>query len=80
MDKASETKGAGYLSSTLSVVLLAVPGLASAAKSPWLIACLTCGVAASIIRMAMRWRSHQMAKSQIKSSDDAEVKGQPGRG
>ncbi|WP_195908460.1 hypothetical protein [Novosphingobium sp. Gsoil 351] len=58
MDRLSRLKGAGYLVSTLSVLLLAIVSWESAAAKPLLLACLVGGVCASIGGMALRWMSH----------------------
>jgi hypothetical protein len=58
--EASVLKGLGYLTSTISVVLLGVVALEAAEKSPALLACLLLGMAASIAGMLLRWRSHRL--------------------
>ena len=56
----SRLKGGGYLTSTVSVFLLAVPGLKAAMETPILFVCLAGGVATSIGGMFLRWRSHRL--------------------
>ena len=60
LSKVSRLKGGGYLTSTASVLLLAVPALKSALESTLMLACLTAGVLASIAGMMLRWRSHRL--------------------
>ena len=60
----SRLKGGGYLTSSISVALLAIPGLKSALESPFLAACLVGGMAASIIGMYLRWRSHRLEQQE----------------
>jgi hypothetical protein len=63
MRKVSALKGEGYLVSSASVVLLAIPGWKSAQEDPLLMACLLLGMAASIGGMAFRWRSHRLEQA-----------------
>jgi len=56
----SRLKGAGYLTSTISVLLLAIPGLKAALDEPIFGVCVAAGVATSIGGMALRWRSHRL--------------------
>ena len=60
LSRISRLKGGGYLSSTLSVFLLAVPGLKVALEDPIFAACLAAGIMTSIGGMALRWRSHRL--------------------
>jgi drug/metabolite transporter (DMT)-like permease len=60
MERVSRIKGAGYLISSASVILLAVPGLKAAMESPLYALCLGLGAAASIGGMMLRWRSHRL--------------------
>ena len=60
MRKVSALKGAGYLTSTASVVLLAIVAYESASEEPLLLACLIAGVVTSILGMCLRWRSHRI--------------------
>jgi hypothetical protein len=55
-------KTAGYLVSTLSVVLLGVVSLKAAFSSPVLMICLVGGMIASALGMLMRWISYQVEK------------------
>lgn len=55
-------KGAGYLISTVSVILLAIVSWSSAQKSELLMACLLGGAAASILGMFCRWLSYEIEK------------------
>ena len=64
MRKVSRIKGAGYLVSSASVLLLAIPALKSALESPYLAACLALGVIASIGGMVLRWRSHRLEQQE----------------
>ncbi|MDX8433605.1 MULTISPECIES: hypothetical protein [Mesorhizobium] len=57
-------KGAGYLVSTASAILLAIVSWKSAAQSPLLVACLLGGAAASIVGMLCRWLSYEIEKRQ----------------
>ena len=61
---ASRLKGGGYLSSTVSVFLLAVPGLKAAMETPILFVCLAGGVVTSIGGMFLRWRSHRLEQAE----------------
>ena len=60
MREVSVLKGLGYLTSTLSVVLLGIVALEAAEESPVLLACLLLGMAASVAGMLLRWRSHRL--------------------
>jgi hypothetical protein len=60
MRTASRLKGGGYLTSTVSVCLLAVSALNSASENRLMLACLLLSVAASITGIAMRWWSHRV--------------------
>jgi len=64
LSRVSRLKGGGYLSSTASVFLLAVPGLKAAFEQPVLFACLALGVITSIGGMALRWRSHRLEQKE----------------
>ena len=64
MKRVSEVKARGYLSSTLSVFLLAIPALKSALESSVMLACLLAGMALSIIGMGLRWHSHRLEQSE----------------
>lgn len=52
-------KGAGYLVSSVSVLLLAVSPLKTAMDDPILLACIAGGVALSILGMVLRYVSHR---------------------
>ena len=52
-------KGAGYLVSSVSVLLLAVSPLKTAVHDPLLLACIAGGVALSIVGMVLRYVSHR---------------------
>jgi hypothetical protein len=60
----SRLKGGGYLTSTASVLLLAVPGLKAALDEPLMGACLAAGVLTSIGGMFLRWRSHRLEQKE----------------
>jgi hypothetical protein len=60
----SRLKGGGYLTSTASVLLLAVPGLKAALEEPAMAACLAAGVLTSIGGMFLRWRSHRLEQQE----------------
>jgi hypothetical protein len=60
----SKLKGGGYLTSTVSVFLLAIPGLKSAMEKPVLFACLILGMLTSIAGMYLRWRSHRLEQKE----------------
>jgi hypothetical protein len=60
----SRLKGGGYLSSTLSVFLLAIPGLKAAMEVPIFFLCLALGALTSIAGMFLRWRSHRLEQKQ----------------
>lgn len=59
MNHISILKGAGYLVSTLSVLLLGLVAWKSASEQPLLLACLTGGMLTSITGMTLRWLSHR---------------------
>ena len=61
---ASLLKGLGYLTSSLSVILLAAVSIKAASESPWLMACLVLGAAASVVGMYLRWRSHRLEQKE----------------
>jgi hypothetical protein len=56
----SMLKGLGYLTSTMSVILLGIVSLKAAEQSPLLLACLLLGMASSVAGMFLRWRSHRL--------------------
>jgi hypothetical protein len=53
-------KTCGYLVSTLSVVLLAIPSLKAASEQPMLFVALIGGMVASMAGMFMRWLSYEL--------------------
>ena len=65
-------KTSGYLVSTLSVILLAIPAWKSASTNPLLMACLAGGMIASITGMALRWWSYRLEKSKKSASTAAQ--------
>ncbi|HET9628099.1 MAG TPA: hypothetical protein VFP14_01310 [Novosphingobium sp.] len=60
MDRVSRLKGGGYLTSTISVVLLGIPAMKSAMESPMMLASLLAGMSLSVAGMALRWRSQRL--------------------
>jgi hypothetical protein len=64
MRKMSDLKGGGYLVSTVSVVLLAVPAFKSAKEEPLMLLALLAGALLSITGMALRWRSHRLEQKE----------------
>jgi hypothetical protein len=60
LSRVSRLKGGGYLVSTLSVFLLAIPGLKAALEQPLFAVCLAAGIVTSIGGMLLRWRSHRL--------------------
>jgi hypothetical protein len=68
MDRVSRLKGGGYLASTVSVVLLAVPAFKSALESPPMLASLLAGMGLSIGGMGLRWRSHRIESRRNKAA------------
>jgi len=60
LNRASRFKGAGYLTSTVSVILLAIVALKGAKEDPVLLACLILGALTSMTGMGLRWRSHRI--------------------
>ena len=75
MRTASRLKGGGYLASTVSVVLLAIPALKSASENTLLLLCLVFGMGTSILGMILRWRSHRLEQ---KEKDQLERKADRG--
>jgi len=69
MRRTSRYKGGGYLTSTVSVLLLAVPSLKSAMESTAMLLCLLAGVTLSIAGMGLRWRSHRIEVKQQERKD-----------
>ena len=64
MRRVSDLKGGGYLVSTGSVVLLAIPAFKSASENKWLLGSLIAGMVLSICGMALRWRSRRLDQKQ----------------
>ena len=65
--RASNTiKTAGYLVSTLSVLLLGIVSWKSASEQPMLMACLIAGMLASMLGMLLRWISYQVQEREGK--------------
>ena len=64
MNEVSRLKGGGYLTSTLSVVLLGVPAMKSAMEEPAMLLSLLAGMGLSVVGMALRWRSHRVERRQ----------------
>ena len=65
--RASNTiKTAGYLVSTLSVLLLGIVSWKSASEQPMLMACLIAGMLASMLGMLLRWISYQVQEREEK--------------
>jgi hypothetical protein len=56
----SDLKGAGYITSTISVLLLGAVSARSAVDHPWFLAALLLGMATSVCGMMLRWRSHRL--------------------
>ncbi len=67
MKLASDLKGAGYLSSTCSVVMLGAVSWTAASQNVWLLACLILGMLLSVAAMLLRWGSHRLEQ---KESDE----------
>lgn len=55
-------KTAGYVISSLSVLLLGIVAWKSASEQPLLMACLIGGMATSVLGMVCRWTSYQLEK------------------
>jgi hypothetical protein len=64
MTRVSVLKGAGYLTSAVSVLLLGVMSLKAALETPALLVCLIAGMATSIAGMLLRWRSHRLEQAE----------------
>jgi len=60
----SDLKGAGYLISTASVVLLGIVTWQSASERPLLLVCLILGMLLSVGGMMLRWRSHRLEQKE----------------
>ena len=73
LNRASRFKWSGYLTSTVSVILLAIVALKGAKGDALLMACLILGALTSIAGMGLRWRSHrieQHEKARLKRQAD----------
>ncbi|MDH6231956.1 hypothetical protein M2281_002554 [Mesorhizobium soli] len=68
-------KGAGYLISTVSVLLLAFVSWQHAKESVALTACLLVGALASIIGMFCRWLTYEIEKRQTARSASPDIAG-----
>jgi len=66
MRASNRIKTAGYLVSTLSVVLLGIVSWKAASERPLLIACLVVGMLASAAGMLLRWISYQVQEREEK--------------
>jgi hypothetical protein len=75
MRTTSRLKGEGYLTSTVSVILLGIPALKSASENKVMLLCLLLGMAASITGMALRWWSHRVEQ---RDKDRLEQKAEAG--
>lgn len=64
-------KGAGYLVSTFSVILLGVVSWKSASEQPLLFACLILGMLASVAGMGLRWISHRLEQKEKEQEEKA---------
>ena len=64
MRKTSRLKGAGYLTSMVSAILLGAVAWKSAAREPVMLACLIGGILASLVGMELRWRSHRVEQKE----------------
>lgn len=62
-------KTCGYLVSTLSVVLLAIPSLKAASEQPILFVALIGGMIASMAGMFMRWLSYEQQTRRERQAD-----------
>lgn len=60
----SAYKGAGYVSSTVSVALLGAVSWQSASESPLMLALLVLGMSTSVFGMLLRWISHRKDQKQ----------------
>jgi hypothetical protein len=62
-------KTVGYLVSTVSVLLLAIPSLKSASEQPILFVALVGGVATSICGMLLRWLSYRREQKEKQAAE-----------
>lgn len=63
MNSISMLKGAGYLVSAVSVMLLAAVSWQATATDSMLRLCLVVGALSSIAGMALRWMSHRVQQN-----------------
>jgi uncharacterized membrane protein len=66
----SDLKGAGYVTSTISVLLLGVVSGKNAVHDPWLMICLLLGMLTSVAGMMLRWRSHRLQQKQAEALEE----------
>ena len=59
MNATSQLKGAGYLVSALSVILLGAVSWHATRGQPWMRGMLIAGMATSVVGMVLRWISHR---------------------
>ena len=71
MRKTSRLKGSGYLTSTISVVLLGIPALKSALEEEAMLLSLVAGMLLSVVGMALRWRSHRLEQREKDEMEQA---------
>lgn len=64
MRTVSDLKGAGYLTSTASVMLLGTTSWKRASQSLMTTAFLILGMLFSVVGMLLRWRSHRIDQKQ----------------
>ena len=64
LPRPSRWKAAGYLISTLSVILLGLPSLKSAKDDRLVTVLLILGMISSIVGMGLRWRSHRIEQAE----------------
>jgi hypothetical protein len=70
-------KGAGYLTSTLSVILLAAVAWKSAVRDPVLFLCLLLGAATSVAGMFLRWKSHRLEQREKPAGEESRNEAEP---
>jgi hypothetical protein len=68
LSEVSVLKGLGYLTSTLSVILLGIVSLEAAEESPMLLLCLALGMISAVAGMLLRWRSHRLEQQESQRS------------
>ena len=67
MRASNAIKTAGYLISTLSVMLLGIVSWQSASEKPLVMICLIAGMLASAAGMLLRWISYQVQEREEKN-------------